>query len=76
MKLLFPYLLSIFLFSGLTIFAQQKDLDEIPMPVGGIEEIAQNVVYPQSAKETKVEGKVIVKAVIDEDGKVKIRYPD
>jgi len=42
----------------------------MPKPVGGIEAIIANVVYPQFAKEAGVEGKVFVKSIIDEKGNV------
>jgi protein TonB len=70
MKTFFNGLLSLILLSGLTLFAQEKEVDEMPFPVGGIEEIAQNVTYPETAKENKIEGKVFIKAVIDEKGNV------
>ncbi|MFH1197224.1 MAG: energy transducer TonB [bacterium] len=51
------------------LFAQDK-LDKVPFPAGGIEELAKNVKYPVEAKEAKIQGKVMVKVVVDEKGKV------
>lgn len=51
-------------------FAQTKDADVMPSPVGGIMAIANNVVYPEEAKKAGVQGKVFVKAIIDESGNV------
>jgi TonB family protein len=59
-----------FLFGSLNVFAQEQELDKFPFPVGGIEQIAENIVYPSSAKENKVQGDVIIKAVINEEGDV------
>lgn len=62
-------LFSLFLFFfllGFNSFAQYKQ----PEPIGGIEEMINNVVYPISAKEAGIEGKVLVKAIIDESGNV------
>ena len=70
MKRIFSHLVLIFFLAGVSTFAQEKDLDKVPMPEGGITAIAHNVVYPQSAKENKIEGKVIINAVIDEKGNV------
>jgi TonB family protein len=70
MKRIFSYLLLIFFLAGLSTFAQEKELDQMPTPVGGIATIAHNVVYPQSAKENKIEGKVIIKTVVDAKGNV------
>lgn len=42
--------------------------DVMPEIVGGMESLAKNIAYPAEAKENKVEGKVIVTAVIDEKG--------
>jgi protein TonB len=63
-------ILLIFFLCILTAPAQEKEADQLPEPVGGIAAIAQNIVYPQSAKENKVEGKVIIHAVIDRSGNV------
>ncbi|MDQ7817838.1 MAG: energy transducer TonB [Melioribacteraceae bacterium] len=53
------------------IIAQdKKELDKVPMPVGGMETILKNVVYPEDAKKNKIEGKVLVKVLIDEEGNV------
>lgn len=59
-------LLFFFLFLGAIGFAQEEKLDKYPEPVGGIEEMIKNVVYPVSAKESGIEGKVFVRVIIDE----------
>ena len=69
MQNIFKITLILFL-STLLLSAQEKKLDEIPMPIGGIKEIAKNVEYPESAKKEGVQGKVIVKAFVDKNGNV------
>lgn len=66
---LYSLLLVLFVL-GLNAFAQEEKPDVMPEPVGGIEQILKNVVYPKSAKNSGVEGKVIVKAFIDTKGNV------
>ena len=58
------------LFFGVSGFAQEEKLDKYPEPVGGIEAMIKNVVYPQTAKDQGIQGKVLVKTIIDEKGKV------
>lgn len=43
-------------------------VDEIPKPIGGIKDISNRIVYPEKAKKEGIEGKVIVKLFIDEQG--------
>ena len=62
---LFSFLLFFFVL-GFNSLAQ----DIQPEPIGGIEAMVKNVVYPISAKEAGIEGKVLVKAIIDENGNV------
>lgn len=45
-------------------------VDEVPMPLGGIEAIQKNIVYPQDAKEKGISGRVMVQAYVDETGKL------
>jgi len=45
-------------------------VEEIPQPIGGIQAIQKKIVYPQLAKRAMIEGKVIVKAFVDEKGNV------
>jgi TonB family protein len=66
---LYSLLFVLFIF-GLNTFAQEEKPDVMPEPVGGIEQILKNVVYPKSAKEAGIEGQVVVKAIIDEKGNV------
>ena len=58
------------LFFGVSGFAQEEKLDKYPEPIGGIEEMIKNVVYPASAKDAGIQGKVLVKTIIDEKGNV------
>jgi len=46
-------------------------VDEMPEPVGGIQKILSNVVYPPEAKRNGISGTVFVLAFIDENGSVK-----
>lgn len=43
-------------------------VDEMPLPVGGIEDIAKRMKYPEEAKKQAIEGKVLVKLLVDEFG--------
>ncbi len=70
MKNIIYSFLFFFLFFGVSEFAQEEKLDKYPNPVGGIEEMIKNVVYPQSAKDQGIQGKVFVKVIIDEKGNV------
>jgi TonB family protein len=63
------FLIIILVASFTSHYAQEKE-GEYPMPVGGMKAILQNVVYPESAKAEKIQGKVLIKAVVGEDGKV------
>ena len=45
--------------------------DQPPQPVGGLRAIQNKRVYPAKAEKLGVEGKVIVNALIDENGRVK-----
>ncbi len=47
-----------------------QNADQFPEPVGGIQTIMKLIVYPESAKNDKVEGTVHVVAYIDEKGAV------
>ncbi len=47
-----------------------KAVEEPPKPVGGIEAIQKKIQYTELAKRIGIEGKVIVQAVIDENGDV------
>lgn len=48
----------------------EEIVDEMPAPVGGIKTIAENVIYPKKAKNNGIQGRVFVKAFIDEEGDV------
>ncbi len=45
-------------------------VEEMPEPIGGIAAIQSKIVYPEIAKRAGVEGKVYVKAYVDEQGNV------
>lgn len=44
--------------------------DEPPMPVGGVKSIQNNLVYPESAKEAGIEGRVTIYTKISKEGHV------
>lgn len=46
-------------------------VDKIPEPIGGIDAIQSRITYPETARDSEVEGKVLVQAYIDEKGIVK-----
>ncbi len=60
----------IFLLSLGNTAVAQEEVDKIPMPKEGISALAKNIVYPQSAKQEGIEGKVYVLATVDVDGRV------
>ena len=70
MKTMFLSILLLTLLFALNALSQEEKPDVMPEPIGGIEAIMNNVVYPESAKEEGVQGKVIVKLIVDEKGKV------
>jgi len=45
-------------------------VEEMPEPIGGIEAIQKRIVYPEIAKRAGVQGRVFVKAFVDENGNV------
>ena len=70
MKTMFLSILLFTVLFGLNTFAQEEKPDVMPEPIGGIEAIMKNVVYPESAKEEGIQGKVYVKLIVDENGDV------
>lgn len=70
MKTMFLSILLFTVLIGVNTFAQEEKPDVMPEPIGGIEAIMKNVVYPEFAKEEGVQGKVIVKLIVDEKGNV------
>jgi len=46
-------------------------VEEMPEPIGGIQGIQQKIIYPEIAKRAGVQGRVYVKAFVDESGTVK-----
>lgn len=45
-------------------------VEEMPAPIGGIGSIQKQITYPDLAKRGGVQGRVFVKAFVDEEGKV------
>lgn len=45
-------------------------VEEMPELIGGIKGLQNKIVYPEIAKRVGIEGKVIVQAIVDENGKV------
>lgn len=74
------FLILIFLFfSSINTFSFQRKMpdeeflafaDVMPSPVGGFAQIYKNVRYPQSARDSGIEGKVYLMAYVDEEGTV------
>ncbi|MFC2134236.1 energy transducer TonB [Bacteroidota bacterium] len=46
------------------------DVEETPMPVGGMGELGKKIEYPREAKELGIQGQVFIRAYIDEEGNV------
>jgi TonB family protein len=46
----------------------KSSVDEMPVPAKGIEDIGKRMKYPEEAKKQGIEGKVLVKLLIDETG--------
>lgn len=70
MKSLFSVLFPFYFMFGLFVYDLPDDPEVMPTPIGGMKAIAEHVVYPETAKINKLEGKVLVKALIDENGNV------
>jgi TonB family protein len=47
-----------------------ENAEIMPEIIGGIQALTKNIVYPESAKEKGIEGKVLIKVYIDEQGNV------
>lgn len=47
-----------------------EQVDEMPSPIGGIKAIQEKIVYPETAKKEGIEGRVYIKAFINENGDV------
>ena len=47
-----------------------RDSEQPPAPIGGYETLAKNIEYPEMASKAGIEGTVLVKTLIDENGQV------
>jgi|APIni6443716594_1056825.scaffolds.fasta_scaffold07464_2 protein TonB len=45
-------------------------VEEMPAPIGGLKSIQEKIVYPEIAKRVGIEGKVFIRAYVDESGSV------
>jgi TonB family protein len=70
MKTLFSVWFPFYFMFGLFVYQPPDDPEVMPTPVGGMKAIAEHIIYPETAKINKLEGKVLVKALIDEKGNV------
>ena len=46
-------------------------VDVMPEIIGGIQEVYKHIEYPRNAKSAEIEGRVFIRFVVDESGKVK-----
>ena len=46
-------------------------VDQMPEVEGGIQEVYKHIKYPQAAVTRRIEGRVFIKFIVDENGKVK-----
>lgn len=70
MKIKLTFVTLFILFTCINLSAQETKQEVMPEPIGGMAAIMKNLAYPESAKEAGIQGKVYVKAVIDEKGDV------
>ena len=70
LKNIFTIILLFFVFLLNAAAQEKQNLDEQPEPIGGIEGIAKNIVYPEKAKQEKIQGMVMLKVEINEKGEV------
>ncbi len=82
MKINFRNLFVLLLFCGVSMISlpsiaqetAQTQVDEMPVPPGGMEGFTkymiENLKYPATAKEAKIEGMVMVRFVVKADGSV------
>ncbi|ROL56486.1 energy transducer TonB [Bacteroidetes/Chlorobi group bacterium ChocPot_Mid] len=45
-------------------------VEEMPEPIGGIEGIQERIIYPESAKRAGIQGKIFLKAYLNEKGEI------
>lgn len=65
----FKVVLTLIFILSVSTFAQEE-LEKMPTVKGGMQELAKNIKYPETAKKEGITGKVFVKAMIDENGDV------
>lgn len=55
-----------------TVIVEQSfdEFDADPEPIGGMAAIKRHLMYPEYARRAGIQGKVVIKALIDEEGKV------
>ena len=68
MNSLFSVWFPFYFMFGLFVYELPNDPDVMPTPIGGMKAIAEHIVYPEIAKINKLEGKVMVKILINEKG--------
>ena len=74
LRILMLLVLPLTLFSSNLNAQEKQNLDKQPEPIGGIKAIAKNVVYPEKARQVKMQGKVMLKVEINEKGEVEKVY--
>jgi TonB family protein len=47
-----------------------QEYDKAPEIIGGVKELAKHLVYPESAKKERIQGKVVLEIVVDKSGQV------
>jgi len=45
-------------------------VDQMPDPIGGMKAIYDRIQYPQAAKDARIEGRVVIQFIVDEQGNV------
>ncbi len=45
-------------------------VEDMPEPVGGMQAIYDNLIYPEAARRAGIEGRVIIQFIVDENGQV------
>jgi protein TonB len=45
-------------------------VEQMPEPIGGMKAIYDRIQYPQAAKDARIEGRVVIQFIVDEQGNV------